>query len=131
MITSRTSGNAVLEEALMRVRKAIEEGRTIVDPLKESGVFPYVFRDVRCEKRRKFRGSMRAKGDTVHTAPVAALYMGVSENTFLTRFRVYGVSEGSNVLWARAQLDRLIAKQFALPQPANTTERDDSWEDVR
>src|SRR5262249_21769262 len=38
--TARTSGNAVLEEALMKVRKAIEEGRTIVDPLKESGVFP-------------------------------------------------------------------------------------------
>jgi type IV pilus assembly protein PilC len=39
-ITARTSGNAVLEEALMKVRKAIEEGRTIVDPLRESGVFP-------------------------------------------------------------------------------------------
>jgi type IV pilus assembly protein PilC len=39
-ITARTSGNAVLEQALMKVRKAIEEGRTIVDPLKESGVFP-------------------------------------------------------------------------------------------
>ena len=39
-ITARTSGNAVLEEALMKVRKAIEEGRTIVDPLKECGVFP-------------------------------------------------------------------------------------------
>jgi type IV pilus assembly protein PilC len=39
-ITARTSGNAVIEQALMKVRKAIEEGRTIVDPLKESGVFP-------------------------------------------------------------------------------------------
>ena len=39
-ITARTSGNAVLEEALMKVRKAIEEGRTIVDPLRDSGVFP-------------------------------------------------------------------------------------------
>jgi type IV pilus assembly protein PilC len=39
-ITARTSGNAVLEDALMKVRKAVEEGRTIVDPLKESGVFP-------------------------------------------------------------------------------------------
>jgi type IV pilus assembly protein PilC len=39
-ITAKTSGNAVLEEALMKVRKAIEEGRTIIDPLKESGVFP-------------------------------------------------------------------------------------------
>jgi type IV pilus assembly protein PilC len=39
-ITARTSGNAVLEASLMKVRKAVEEGRTIVDPLKESGVFP-------------------------------------------------------------------------------------------
>src|SRR5919198_1355399 len=39
-ITARTSGNAVLEQALMKVRKSVEEGRTIVDPLKESGVFP-------------------------------------------------------------------------------------------
>ena len=39
-ITAKTSGNAVLEEALMKVRKAIEEGRTIVDPLRECGVFP-------------------------------------------------------------------------------------------
>ena len=39
-ITAKTSGNAVLEQALMKVRKAVEEGRTIVDPLKECGVFP-------------------------------------------------------------------------------------------
>ncbi|HKF21255.1 MAG TPA: type II secretion system F family protein [Candidatus Angelobacter sp.] len=39
-ITAKTSGNAVLEEALMKVRKSVEEGRTIVDPLKESNVFP-------------------------------------------------------------------------------------------
>jgi type IV pilus assembly protein PilC len=39
-ITARTCGNAVLEVAIMKVRKSVEEGRTIVDPLKESGVFP-------------------------------------------------------------------------------------------
>ena len=39
-ITARTSGNAVVERAIMGVRKAIEEGRTITEPLKESGVFP-------------------------------------------------------------------------------------------
>jgi type IV pilus assembly protein PilC len=39
-ITARTAGNAVLERALMHVRTSIEEGRTIVDPLRESGVFP-------------------------------------------------------------------------------------------
>ena len=39
-ITARTSGNAVIERALMGVRKSIEEGRTVVDPLRESGVFP-------------------------------------------------------------------------------------------
>lgn len=39
-ITARTAGNAVLERALMQVRTSIEGGRTIVDPLRESGVFP-------------------------------------------------------------------------------------------
>ncbi len=39
-ITARTSGNAVVEEAILSVRKAVETGRTIVDPLRETGVFP-------------------------------------------------------------------------------------------
>jgi type IV pilus assembly protein PilC len=39
-ITARTAGNAVVEEAIFNVKSAIETGRTIVDPLKESGVFP-------------------------------------------------------------------------------------------
>lgn len=39
-ITARTSGNAVIEKAITEVRKAIETGRTIVDPLRETGVFP-------------------------------------------------------------------------------------------
>lgn len=39
-ITARTAGNAVIEEALFKVRKAVEEGRNMVDPLRESGVFP-------------------------------------------------------------------------------------------
>jgi type IV pilus assembly protein PilC len=39
-ITARTSGNAILEDAIMAVRKAVESGLTIAQPLKESGVFP-------------------------------------------------------------------------------------------
>ena len=39
-ITARTSGNAVIEKALMQVRAAVEEGRTIVEPLKKTNVFP-------------------------------------------------------------------------------------------
>src|SRR5262245_37722204 len=39
-ITAHTAGNAIVEKAIMGVKKAIEEGRTIVDPLKASGVFP-------------------------------------------------------------------------------------------
>ncbi len=39
-ITARTAGNAVVEKAILSVRKAIEAGRTIVDPLRETGVFP-------------------------------------------------------------------------------------------
>jgi len=39
-ITAKTSGNAVIERALTRVRKSLEEGKSLTDPLKESGVFP-------------------------------------------------------------------------------------------
>ncbi len=39
-ITAHTSGNAIVEEAILTVKRAIEEGRTIVEPLKASGVFP-------------------------------------------------------------------------------------------
>jgi type IV pilus assembly protein PilC len=39
-ITARTSGNAVIEKAIMQVRKQVEEGRTLADPLKETAVFP-------------------------------------------------------------------------------------------
>jgi type IV pilus assembly protein PilC len=39
-ITARTSGNAIIEEAIMKTRTAIESGRSLVDPLRESGVFP-------------------------------------------------------------------------------------------
>ncbi len=39
-ITARTAGNAVIEEALMQVRKEVEEGKTIAEPLTRSEQFP-------------------------------------------------------------------------------------------
>jgi type IV pilus assembly protein PilC len=39
-ITARTAGNKVVEGAVLRTRASIAEGKTIADPLKESGVFP-------------------------------------------------------------------------------------------
>jgi len=39
-IVSRTAGNVVIEEALNSVRNGIAEGRTVAEPLAESGVFP-------------------------------------------------------------------------------------------
>ena len=39
-ITAHTAGNAVIEEAIISVKHAIEEGRTIVEPLQASRVFP-------------------------------------------------------------------------------------------
>jgi type IV pilus assembly protein PilC len=39
-ITARTSGNAVVEEAILTTRKSIERGETIAAPLKETAVFP-------------------------------------------------------------------------------------------
>ena len=39
-ITAKTSGNAVIEKALTQVRKSLEEGRSLTEPLKETNVFP-------------------------------------------------------------------------------------------
>ena len=39
-ITARTSGNAIIEEAILKTRKSVEEGKTLTEPLAASGVFP-------------------------------------------------------------------------------------------
>lgn len=39
-ITAKTSGNVIIEAAIMNTRTAIAEGRTIAEPLMETGVFP-------------------------------------------------------------------------------------------
>jgi type IV pilus assembly protein PilC len=39
-ITARTSGNSVIEDAVMSTRRSIERGETIAVPLKETSVFP-------------------------------------------------------------------------------------------
>jgi type IV pilus assembly protein PilC len=39
-ITARTSGNAIIEDAIQLTRKSIERGETISAPLKQTGVFP-------------------------------------------------------------------------------------------
>lgn len=39
-ITAKTSGNAVIEDAVMVTREAIERGETVSGPLRNTGVFP-------------------------------------------------------------------------------------------
>jgi type IV pilus assembly protein PilC len=39
-ITAKTAGNAVVERALQQVRRSLEEGKSLTEPLKESEVFP-------------------------------------------------------------------------------------------
>src|SRR5512140_199068 len=39
-ITAKTAGNAIVEDAIMSVRKSVESGRTIAEPLGETKVFP-------------------------------------------------------------------------------------------
>jgi type IV pilus assembly protein PilC len=39
-IVSKTSGNVVVEAALVKTRQSISEGRTIAEPLAETGIFP-------------------------------------------------------------------------------------------
>ena len=39
-ITAKTSGNAIVEDAIMATRRSVEEGKTISEPLKTTSVFP-------------------------------------------------------------------------------------------
>lgn len=39
-ITARTAGNSIIEDAIMVVRKSVEEGKTISGPLGETKIFP-------------------------------------------------------------------------------------------
>ena len=39
-ITARTSGNLVIEEAILKARSSIKEGENITQPLRDSGIFP-------------------------------------------------------------------------------------------
>jgi len=39
-ITAKTAGNAVVEQALIKVRRSLEEGKSLTEPLKDSQVFP-------------------------------------------------------------------------------------------
>ena len=39
-ITARTAGNAIVEDAIIDTRKSVEGGKTIVEPLRESHIFP-------------------------------------------------------------------------------------------
>lgn len=39
-IVAKTAGNKIVEEAIYKVRQAISEGKTMAEPLAESGVFP-------------------------------------------------------------------------------------------
>lgn len=39
-ITAKTSGNAIVEDSLMTVKKEIEEGKTIAEPLSKLPIFP-------------------------------------------------------------------------------------------
>jgi type IV pilus assembly protein PilC len=39
-ITARTSGNAVIEEAILKVRKDVEEGKSLAEPLARTEQFP-------------------------------------------------------------------------------------------
>jgi type IV pilus assembly protein PilC len=39
-ITAKTAGNAIIEDAVMAVRKSVEEGKTLSEPLAQTKVFP-------------------------------------------------------------------------------------------
>lgn len=65
------------------------------------------------------------------TAELASAYMGISKSSFISRYSEIGVKEGENRLWARAQLDAIVAKQFNLQQsPGGRAVEIDTWADL-
>ena len=41
-ITARTAGNVIIEEAILAIRSAVEQGKSFVDPLRASDIFPHM-----------------------------------------------------------------------------------------
>ena len=41
-ITAKTSGNVIIEEAILKVRTGVERGESFVEPLKATNVFPHM-----------------------------------------------------------------------------------------
>ncbi len=41
-ITSKTAGNVIVEDAILKVRAGVERGENFVDPLKATNVFPHM-----------------------------------------------------------------------------------------
>src|SRR5438105_2549368 len=41
-ITARTAGNMVIEEAIVSIRTAVEQGKSFVEPLREADIFPHM-----------------------------------------------------------------------------------------
>ena len=41
-ITARTAGNVIIEEAILNIRAAVEQGKSFVEPLKATEVFPHM-----------------------------------------------------------------------------------------
>jgi len=41
-ITARTAGNVIIEEAIINIRTAVEQGKSFVEPLRASEIFPHM-----------------------------------------------------------------------------------------
>ncbi|MCS6874423.1 MAG: type II secretion system F family protein [Pyrinomonadaceae bacterium] len=41
-ITAKTAGNAIIEDAIMKIRAGVERGESFVQPMKDSNVFPHM-----------------------------------------------------------------------------------------
>jgi type IV pilus assembly protein PilC len=41
-ITARTAGNVIIEEAILNIRAAVEQGKSFVEPLRASEIFPHM-----------------------------------------------------------------------------------------
>lgn len=79
-ITAKTAGNVIIEAAIMNTRSAIAEGRTIAEPLMETGVFPgMVVRMIAVGEATGALDSMLAKISEFYDEEVDAAVEGLTQ----------------------------------------------------
>src|SRR6202035_1728374 len=94
----KTAGNAIVEDAIMAVRKSVEEGKTVSEPLAETKVFPAMaVQMINVGEQTGALDQMLAKNDYFSEEEVDPAVAGLMKLIEPLMIRVLGVVIGTIV----------------------------------